>query len=135
MRWMFLINVLSGIGAAVFSGFALSHGMVAGWGMVASGLFFVALAVPFVVEYMRFGEDFRRVGDEFVDETRRPFFPKGQQEVFSGSGRPSMQRGDEPVKTVVLLALIAFVLVTVDGVRYLEYRDTHKPAGTTISNF
>jgi hypothetical protein len=137
MRWLLAVNVLGLIAAGAYGGAVASAARVPWWALAAGALFLAALAMPLIAEYRSVGRGFGEIEQSFLAQTRKPYFPGAEPEVFA----PNAEAGAAwkgrrpPLRSVLALTLLAAALFAADVASYVRALPPSVASGGKISNY
>ena len=115
MRWLTIINGLSVLAGAAYTGYAFTPSHTPLWAGVGTLLFLIALFIPLAVEYGSLDQGFRNVGDGFVETRRRERGMGPKMEILTNAPQPPVFQGSSRANLwAVALFLIAAGLIGLD---------------------
>ena len=137
MGWLHLVNCVGIVISGAYGGFIGSERGIPYLPFSAAGLFLVALALPFIIEYRSVHKNFRKIESSFLDR-RRPLGsarPGNDVQIFTDEAPdPVWQAKGPPVKRVLVLTLLAVFLLSFDVARYVATLPPADERGT-ITNY
>ena len=134
MRLLMAFNLAGITFGAAYCGFVWSPSHAPWLALIATILFFIAFAVPIMIELSGLSDGFEALETKTLEKTRREHYREGGQEILTNEPAPQYFFPGRPKGVIKLLILIGCLLMAWDVYTFADSRPAEPERGV-ISNF